>query len=196
MSFSYRPCQSQWSMGCPKSRNPKKHGYPTFILPHFIATFFLTRIYTAYSLIYWVDDHDIFIPYMTYMHIYIHAMGCVSKLGTTTEHQNAAAPRRDHAAEEMDGQWTPHVDGVVGFVKNKEHLGEIDWHTKQKINIWKKTKHARILSLQANPVSTLCTATCTVCPYLFNVCNLRLCMSYFTLTVQKTELSMRSCHQL
>ena len=63
---------------------------------------------------------------MTYMHIYIHAMGCVSKLGTTTEHQNAAAPRRDQAAEEMDGQWTPHVDGVVGFVKNKEHLGEID----------------------------------------------------------------------
>lgn len=57
---------------------------------------------------------------------YIHAMGCVSKSGTTTEHPSAAPPRRDQAAEEMDGQWTPHVDGVVCIVKNKENLGEID----------------------------------------------------------------------
>ena len=56
----------------------------------------------------------------------MHAMGCVSKSGTTTEHPSAAAPRRDQAAEEMDGQWTPHVDGVVCIIKNKEHLGEID----------------------------------------------------------------------
>lgn len=39
---------------------------------------------------------------------------------------HAAAPRRDQAAEEMDGQWTPHVDGVVCSVKTKENGGEID----------------------------------------------------------------------
>ena len=133
-------------------------------------------------------------PYFWFnTHIYM-PWGCVSKSGTTTTvHQNAAkAPRRDQAAEEMDGQWTPHVWWSCVYLLKIKKTPWGNWPTyqTQKKHMKKKTKHANMLEFcpyNQNPISTYAQLFARSAPYLFNVCNLRLCTSYFTLTKNRTE---------
>ena len=133
-------------------------------------------------------------PLFLVQHPYIHAMGLCFKI---RNHHNGASKRCESTkawpGRRRDG-WPVDASCLMELcvsVENKENtLGKLADIPNTKKHMKKKTKHANMLEFcpyNQNPISTYAQLFARSAPYLFNVCNLRLCTSYFTLTKNRTE---------